>query len=491
MRTDSTTYSKEFIDTVKPFVTEKWGEKYLHENVDRLSLRSCDQKVSKGKQSKKDKKDDNAQEAHEAIRPTNIQTLTVNDSMQNREKKMYDMIWRNTVESCMSSAIFNSITAKITAPEETEYRCSEEDAIFLGWKIVKGIPKIDGISVYNYLLSLKQGIIMDYKKITSKVTLKDLKSHYTEAKLVQLLEQKGIGRPSTFSSLVDKIQEREYVKKENVKGKKIKCIDFTLEGEELEELANEREFGNEKNKLVLQPLGKLVLEFLLEHFSGFFEYEYTKNMEDELDLIAKGEKVGHQLCGTCYEQIEALTKPLKGGDKVNIRIDDNHTYVIGKHGPVIKCVIDGKTSFKSVKKDIDLDELRNGKLSLSDVQQETIIAGNILGKYEGNDMILKRGQYGLYVTWGTKNKSLASLKKDEAEITLDDVIKFMGTNTTIIRQLTTDLSLRKGKYGEYIYYQTSKMKKPQFLKTNGFKLDPKTCKEKELINWIKETYKLK
>ena len=104
---------------------------------------------------------------------------------------------------------------------------------------------------------------MEYKKITSKVTLKDLKTHYTEAKLVQLLEQKGIGRPSTFSSLVDRIQEREYVKKENVKGKKIKCIDFVLEGEELEETVNEREFGNEKNKLVIQPLGKLVLEFLL------------------------------------------------------------------------------------------------------------------------------------------------------------------------------------------------------------------------------------
>ena len=112
-------------------------------------------------------------------------------------------------------------------------------------------------------------------------------------------------------------------------------------------------------------------------------------------------------------------------------------------------------------------------------------------KYEGNDMILKKGQYGLYVTWGTNNKSLASIGKDEADITLDDVVKFITTNTTIIRQLTKDLSLRKGKYGDYIYYQTSKMKKPQFLKLNGFKSNAKTCKEDELISWIKETYKLK
>ena len=74
-------------------------------------------------------------------------------------------------------------------------------------------------------------------------------------------------------------------------------------------------------------------------------------MEDELDFIAKGDKVGHELCRECYEQIETQSKPLRGEDKLNIRIDENHTYVIGKHGPVIKCVISGKTTFKSVKKD--------------------------------------------------------------------------------------------------------------------------------------------
>ena len=178
MRTDSTTYSKEFIETVKPFVTNKWGDKYLHDDVERLSLRSSDEDTTQGKKKKKDKKDDNAQEAHEAIRPTNIETLSVDDSMHNREKKMYEMIWRNTLESCMSPALFNCITAKFTAPENTEYRCSEEDAIFLGWKIVKGMPKADGVSKYNFLLALKQNTVMDYKKITSKVTLKDLNPLY-------------------------------------------------------------------------------------------------------------------------------------------------------------------------------------------------------------------------------------------------------------------------------------------------------------------------
>ena len=183
-------------------------------------------------------------------------------------------------------------------------------------------------------------------------------------------------------------------------------------------------------------------------------------------------------------------KPLKGAEKVSIKIDSNHTYMIGKHGPVIKCVIDGKTTFKSVKKDVDLEKLKKGELTIEDVEQVTVIAGNILGKYEGNDMILRRGQYGLYVTWGTNTKSLASLDKKELDITLEDVVSFISKNTSIIRELTKDLSLRKGKFGDYVYYQTNKMKKPRFLKISDFKLDPKTCDKTKLIDWINTTYKL-
>ena len=90
--------------------------------------------------------------------------------------------------------------------------------------------------------------------------MKDLKTHYTVAKIVQLLEQKGIGRPSPFSSLVEKIQERGYVAKENIKGKVITCTDFELENDEITEIENKREFGNEKGKLVIQPIGIMVVQ---------------------------------------------------------------------------------------------------------------------------------------------------------------------------------------------------------------------------------------
>ena len=164
--------------------------------------------------------------------------------MHPRERRLYHLIWKHTLESCMATATYKAVTAKISAYDSNEFRYSTEQVVFPGWKVVGGYEAENPL--FTYLKTLKKDSTLEYKKITSKVTLKDLKMHYTEAKLVQLLEQKGIGRPSTFSSLIDKIQERGYVKKDNVKGQKVMCLDFELEGDELEETENQREFGNEK-----------------------------------------------------------------------------------------------------------------------------------------------------------------------------------------------------------------------------------------------------
>ena len=190
-------------------------------------------------------------------------------------------------------------------------------------------------STYIYLTNLKQNSILNYKNIYSKLTLKNLKNHYTEASLVQKLEKTGIGRPSTFASLVDKIQERDYVKIANIEGKKIKCEDFELIDNVISEIIEMREFGNEKNKLVIQPIGKLVIEFLIKHYDHLFNYTYTKEMEEELDNIESKNKEWKDLTRNCLKQIEDLSKNLKINKKT-IKIDKYHTYMIGKYGPIIK-----------------------------------------------------------------------------------------------------------------------------------------------------------
>ena len=484
MRTDSTTFCLEFIEKASSFIKDKYGDTYLHTDVNRLSERKVEKPKKKSK--KKEEKENNTQEAHEAIRPTDVTMEKIDDSFSSKEKRMYNLIWSVTVESCMSPALYNSISAKITAPMEKEYKYNSELVNFPGWKMVRGYEKEN--PEYQFLQTLKNKVIVNYNKITAKVSVKDLKSHYTEAKLIQLLEEKGIGRPSTFSTLLEKIQERGYVKKDNIKGKKIKCVDYELVDDELAEMEDEREFGNEKNKLVVQPLGILVLEFLLKHYEKLFNYEYTKNMETDLDTIAKGDKIWHNLCRECLTDIDECSKDLDGGgDKQIINIDDNHVYMIGKYGPVIKKGDKDNATFLNVKKDIDLEKLKKGEYTLDDIV-ETKSGNKVIGKYKGNEVILKKGKFGNYITWGENKKSLNNIEKDVDELTMEDITKYIentsAVNPSMIREINENTSIRKGKFGNYIFYKTHNMSKPKFIKLNKFKGDYNSCPIKELEDYV-------
>ena len=372
MRTDSKTYSPEFIESAKRYISEKWSDKYINPNIQYLALGfgSGGDSANTAKQSKttktgkgSDDKGVKAQEAHEAIRPTNISTLKIPDTFTSREQKLYKLIWTNAVESCMSHATGVTITACLTAPNSNEYKYTTELIEFPGWKAVDGYEKEN--PSYNYLQNIKKNCIIPYNKIKAIVTMNELKSHYTEAGLIKILEEKGIGRPSTFSSLIEKIQKRGYVEKSDVLGKKVKCTDFELLPDELLEIPTEREFGNEKNKLVIQPLGTIVMEFIVQHFNTLFEYNFTKKMEDDLDKIAKGDILYTETCMFCLDNVTQLTTALKDKNiqKDTVSIGENHVYMVGSKGPVIKHTTiddDGKKKieYKSVKKDIDVAKLK-------------------------------------------------------------------------------------------------------------------------------------
>jgi DNA topoisomerase-1 len=401
MRTDSKKYSKEFIDSAKEYIEKEYlNIKYIHPKIDELINNRENEtpeipetitvtKKSKSKTKSKEKDVDNLrQEAHEAIRPTKISVKNIDDKLEPREKKLYKLIWETTVESCMSPAEYFQIVASFSAPFECKYSYTSEVVDFPGWQIVKNKSnKSEPNKDYNYLQTIKQQSVYAYKKVTSSMTLKDTKSHYTEAKLVQLLEECGIGRPSTFSMLVDKIQERGYVKKENIDGIKLECNDFELEEETITEKKTTREIGNEKNKLVIQQLGIIVMEFLDKYFNNIFNYDYTKLMENDLDKISKGEKEWPLLCHSCLQDIESSCKELKDEKKHEIKIDEKHSYIIGKFGPVIKCV-EGKDEkgndkiiFKPIKKNIDLSILEKGEYKLEDlIDMDTKKTSQSIGK---------------------------------------------------------------------------------------------------------------
>jgi DNA topoisomerase-1 len=309
--------------------------------------------------------------------------------------------------------------------------------------------------------SRQQVLSAPFKKIVTKCSLRNTKSHYTESGLVQLLEKMGIGRPSTFSSLIDKIQERGYAKLQDVRGKSMECREFVItEDKKIESKTEVREIGGESRKLVIQPLGIVVIEFLLEHFAPLFEYEFTKNMENQLDEIATDGMVWHELCYKCWFDVNTQLQVLKerGVVKEEIQIDDRHSYILGRNGPVIRCRVtdDGdadaksvasdddsdsdcddaplqakktkpKFIFKSVRPDLEYAKILRGEYSLGYMLGEATEnnigdrtgngpvpvavagGGRFMGQHQGQDVVIKSGKYGAYVVWGSTNISLKPL----------------------------------------------------------------------------------
>ena len=551
MRTDSRTYSKDFVNSAKKFITEEYGPAYVRTDIYGLTVRQNDGKTKgEGKgggngkaNAKGDKgKGGSAQEAHEAIRPTNVLRKALDAERSSaKERKMYHMIWRNTVESCMKPCLTATITASITSPDDAAvYKASQEEVVEPGWKVVAGYEK-ENMS-YRFLVAARQQQqrrqqqacpeVVEYTKITSRLGVKDSKSHYTEAKLVQLLEERGIGRPSTFSSLIDKIQERGYVKRGDVIGKAYTGTEFELVGEELTETSVEKSFGGEKNKLILQPLGAMVWEYLSSQCGPLFEYEYTKQMEESLDEIESGEKVWHSLCRECDDEVSGLTQAVKDAMKaekeekkekrkrakeakkgkagdgddgedddcgkasshsLSIRIDDKHTYTVTKYGPVVMSVVGGKKVYQGAKQNVDVAAIRAGTLSVEDIVDESkTSSGKTLGTHDDSPVVLKSGRYGLYVQWKEKNVSVKKLGKNPSVITLEKVIPLLNASIDEkkFRELTKEFSVRVGK-SPYVFYKTTAMTKPKFLSLKGFDEDPFTCDENVLFAWLETKHKVR
>jgi hypothetical protein len=225
-------------------------------------------------------------------------------------------------------------------------------------------------------------------------------------------------------------------------------------------------------------------------------------MEDCLDNIANGDMIWNQLCDDCYKGLSSVTDKLQDLKKFSLIIDNCHSLIIGKHGPVIKYVDpkdSKKVSFMAVKKNIDIESLKNMKqLTLEDVVDNVVSDNSAIGKYKGQDLFIKKGKYGFYAQWGKETKSL---KEEFGTSKIDkdkylDIIRFLDKDTVLdptkpiglVRELNNNLSIRTGKYGDYIFYKKLRMKTPGFYKLNGFDSDYKKCDKILILNWIKQTH---
>jgi len=249
-------------------------------------------------------------------------------------------------------------------------------------------------------------------------------------------------------------------------------------------------FGAYKNKLIIQPLGIQTIGLLLTHFNGLFDYNYTSEMESELDKI---EDSWENVLTKCDSSIRSCNDPLKRKMNKAYRIDEAHELVHGKSGAMIR--VKGYNGYKPLKRGLKLDfeMLENEEYKLADVLEEELPC---LGILHGEGVYIKNGPHGVYVQWGDKTTSIKCLTEDGhsmESITLEMVkviidkkeIKQTEKTKVILRELHEHMSVRKSKFGNYIYFKTDKMKSPIFVDIKNCPYDVLEEDKDILCEWAK------
>lgn len=374
MRTDSTTYSDTFLEVIRPFIQSNYG---VSSHIP-----------------------DGVRGPHEAIRPTNLEVR----ALDGKYKRLYELIWRTTVESCMPPATYDVMTCKLTAPMEHEYTYSCRTIRTKGWDF-------DSTPNPTYLF-LTHVTNVEPTKIISRVIDSSHSGHLSEGGVISQLEKHGIGRPSTYAALLDKIQERGYVKLQNIQGTTKQIIEHTLEQGVLKSATMEKVFGEEKHKLVIQPVGVSVVEFLNDKFHNLFAYEYTKHLEDQLDQIEKGD--------LCYKDVCAIELPeppvLQSGTFIGVYENEEIRLHHGKFGYYVtwcKKNIAFKHLTKRDEKNITYDYI------VSKLKDPSLIRVIDAGT------TIRIGKFGVYIQTPTGNVNLKNFKHDYLTCDLRDLHDFI------------------------------------------------------------------
>ena len=442
MRTDSVNLSDEALESAQKIINDNFGEKYHNKRVYKTKSIS-------------------AQEAHEAIRPTNLGNDNAGKS--DTEKKLYNLIWRRTLASQMAESIFERTIVKIQSVNNTEFKATGEVLIFDGF--LKLYNEIDDSS--KLLPKLEEKSVLKTVKILSKEIFTKHPPRYSEASLIKKMEDSGIGRPSTFAETVRKIKEREYVVKEERDGKIINSKELTLENTKISENVKEEKTGFEKNKIYPTNMGMFVTEFLNENFiSSFMDYSFTAKTENQLDQIAFNGKNWNDMLKEFYSGFSDLSNKVPEeryqlekdlgeyeGKKLKARI--------AKFGPVIQigekedsdegfpkyCNI----PYDKLIKHISIDE------AISIINKKDEDNKLVSVEHDGDLIELKNGRYGFYLRFKEKNYKIDKEKyPDPKELSEKQLIEIISTpvekSKDIIKEFFDgSIQIRTGKYGKPPY----------------------------------------
>ena len=405
MRTDSVNLSKDAIDAAKDAIISNYGKEYS-------KVRNFTGK-SKG-----------AQEAHEAIRPTEMTNQS--PSLERDQSKLYELIWKRTLASQMSDAELERTNVKIkTNTHKEEFTANGEVIKFDGFLKVylEGTDEEDISEEQEGMLpAMKEGEKLINNYITATERFSRAPYRFTEASLVKKLEELGIGRPSTYAPTISTIQNRGYVEKGTIEGTERNYVQLLLKSDKLTTKDLKENVGSDKGKMVPTDIGIIVTDFLVGHFETILDYHFTAKVEEDFDEIASGDedwqKVLKDFYGDFHPKVldveenadrasgeRILGTDPKSGRQVSVRL--------GRFGPMVQVgTVDDeeKPLFASLLPDQSLNTISYEEaMDLFKLPRK-------LGVYEGEDVEANVGRFGPYIRFG---KKFVSLGKDENAMEID------------------------------------------------------------------------
>ncbi len=466
MRTDSTNLSQLALGTSRKFIEDNFGEEYSHTRQYKTH--------SKG-----------AQEAHEAIRPTYIENTGIEGTAQ--EQKLYNLIWKRTIASQMTDARILKTDIKIASDKRNEkFALQSNQVMFDGFLKVYMESSDDEQDDEEVLLpELHCGDRMDAISFSSSCKFTAAPSRYSEATLVKKLEELGIGRPSTYATIITTLTTgRGYIVKGDKEGEQIPVTCLTMKDGVISEIAKTETIGAEKGRLIPQEIGIIVTDYLVKNFHTILGYDFTANVEKDFDKIADGELIWNDVIGQFYTPFHKKVEEVIN-DKEYSHVSrelgndpkDGEPLVakFGQYGPYIQ---------KGEGENRKFANLAPGQLIESITLEDAVklfLLPRTVGKYNDTDIVATKGRFGPYLKFGDKNISLPK-GSDPLTVTLEDCVKAISndaekaaTNTVMAEFPDSHIQVINGRYGPYLKQDSNNFKIPKDV--DATTLTEEKCKE--------------
>ena len=474
MRTDSMNLSDLCLNSCGPVISSLMGDEYHQRRTYHTH--------SKG-----------AQEAHEAIRPTDMNRQTIEGDT--REQRLYELIWKRTIACQMADAKLERTTVSIAVSETDEmFQATGEVVRFDGFLRVyresQGDDENANADESKLLPPMNEGETLQRREVVAQQRFSQQPARYTEASLVHKMEELGIGRPSTYAPTISTIQNREYVVKGDAEGTPRSYNQLTLQSDTISETTQSENVGSNRGKLVPTDIGLVVNDFLMEYFPEIMDYNFTANVEKQFDEVAEGKENWTEMISNFYQDFEPQVERTLN-EKTEHRVGERELGVdpksgkpvsvkIGRFGPVVQMGTpsdDEKPQFANLTKGQSIETI-----TLEEAL-ELFKLPRTLGELEGQVVKANVGRFGPYVQLG---KLFVSIPKgeDPMDITLERAAeliqeKRLKEEQSHLKQFDEDpdLEVRAGRWGPYIAYKGKNYKLPKSDAERATELTYDECKK--------------